>query len=63
VLPNNRKLKIFEYESDSAQRMSQFIVGMLAPTFGDHGDGKIGAALSWGSRAAPIFASRSFAYK
>jgi hypothetical protein len=33
---------------DAAQRMSQFIVGMLAPTSGVEGDGdEIGAALSW----------------
>jgi len=34
---------------DAAQRMSQFIEGIAAPTFGDFGDGdEIGAALSWG---------------
>jgi hypothetical protein len=34
---------------DAVQRMSQFIEGIAAPTFGDFGDeDEIGAALSWG---------------
>jgi hypothetical protein len=47
---------------DAVQRMSQFIEGVAAPTFGDFGDGdEIGAALSWG--AAPIVTPRSFPHK
>jgi hypothetical protein len=36
---------------DAAQRMSQFIEGIAAPTYGDSGDGdEIGAALSMGTQ-------------
>ena len=38
-----------------AHRASQFFVGMSAPTSGTSmGTDEIGAALSWGPRAAPI---------
>ena len=31
------------------KRKSQFLAGMVAPTFGDEGDGeKVGAVLPWG---------------
>jgi hypothetical protein len=43
--------------------MSQFIAGMAAPTFGDSGTDEIGAALSLGTRAAPIFTAHSFPHK
>jgi hypothetical protein len=39
----------------------QFIVGMLAPTSGVQGRGEIGAALSWGSRAALFYHPFRFA--
>ena len=48
--------KIRRRKRIASTEQPQFIVEVLAPTFGDTGDGvkKIGAVLSWGSRAAPI---------
>jgi hypothetical protein len=46
-------------ESHSAQRMSQFIAGMLAPTFSWGRRGRSGPCSLWGSRAAPTFTHTS----
>jgi hypothetical protein len=45
------------WKSDVAHRMSQFIARMTAPTFGDAGDGEIGAALSWGQERPRLYSS------
>jgi hypothetical protein len=50
-----RKLKIFAYELDIAQRMSQFIEGIAAPTFGDFGDGVRSGPRSLGDESGPEF--------
>jgi len=58
--------KIRRRKRIASTEQPQFIVEVLAPTFGDTGDGvkKIGAVLSWGSRAAPILLpSRSQQYE
>jgi hypothetical protein len=55
IAPSRGINNIRAWKMDAAQRMSQFIEGIAAPTFGDNGDGdEIGAALSWG-RERPRF--------